>query len=465
MLVVAGVDELPPIVSLVLILIANFLFNVSFYIIIPTVTVYSESLGAGALFSGLAIGAVTLTSAVSLIPLTRIPALRDFYIPTLNLACISLIIGHLLYAVADRAGFLWLIFIGRAVNGLGFTGWLFVKRYCTDPRIVGLRRRTMCSALLVTAQTLGMVVGPLVGGWLARAVGEGNKWWNQNTVPGWIMAAVWTTYWIAVKLWFIEVAPNPTSVTEMRIDSMHGVTDPASSAESNVSTESRTETITIHHEGERYESGKAPIADIGKAPSKANLFTAFIMSYLAYAVFFELGAWEAYIPIYGKRVFEWSHYDAGTFIGVLGLGSFVLMLPLVFCARRLQDRVVVVSGFGIAAVGVAIHLAVILREGLTPSKQTLPAFAVAWFLVCWGFNAASTITLSLMSKTLPARLADQGALAVQLSNYMGRLTGALWGTAAGNIGDVAVVGWELTVVLLGVVFILGGWRQLRAVNG
>jgi hypothetical protein len=151
--------QLPPTFSLILILICNILFNISFYIIVPSAAEYSSRLGATPLFAGLSIGIVTLVSLICLIPMSTY--FKYLYRPPLHIACASLIVGHILYALADVANCVYLILLGRLVNGLGFTGWLFTKKYCTDPHFVGMRRRTTLSACLIVSQCIGMVAGIL----------------------------------------------------------------------------------------------------------------------------------------------------------------------------------------------------------------------------------------------------------------------------------------------------------------
>jgi hypothetical protein len=56
----------------------------------------------------------------------------------LKVAYISIILGNILHAVAYKARFLYLILVGRIVSGLGFTGFMYSKRYCSGKyRIAG----------------------------------------------------------------------------------------------------------------------------------------------------------------------------------------------------------------------------------------------------------------------------------------------------------------------------------------
>lgn len=82
----------------------------------------------------------------------------------MHFACGSALLGHVLYALAYHANWLYLILIGRIVSGFGFTFWMYSKRYCSDHRIVGIRRRTTLAGWLVVGQALGFSLGPFVGG-------------------------------------------------------------------------------------------------------------------------------------------------------------------------------------------------------------------------------------------------------------------------------------------------------------
>ncbi|KDO25096.1 hypothetical protein SPRG_09238 [Saprolegnia parasitica CBS 223.65] len=391
-------NKLPPTPSLGLILVANFLFNVSFYIIVPTATLYARSLGATDLYSGLVIGGITLTSALSLVPLQHVHCFRDYYMPTLHLAASTLVLGHLLYALAHTLDSLGLLLVGRLVNGLGFTGWLFVKRYCTDPRLVGYRRRTMCANLLVAAQTLGMVGGPLLGALLAKYA-PATGLWNAFTAPGWLMAFVWLVYWLVARI------------------------------------------AKLSHLDRR------------------RRWTVLAMALGSPTIFFELGAWESNIPVFIDAAWAWTSFDAGVLIAIGGFASFGLILPLSFYTKRCPDRLVLAAAFGLALAGTLVHQCTLVH----PTPGTL---GLSWFLVCWGMNLGSTITLSLLTKTLPDALSDKAAIVIQLSNYSGRLTGAMWGTAGSVVGGDYVVGLgNLGLLFVSTALLVRVWRSLDAPTG
>lgn len=407
-------NRLPPRTSLVLILLANFLFNVSVYIVIPTATQYARSLGSTDLFSGFVIGGITLVSAVTLIPLNSIAIFRDYYRPTLDLAAGAFIIGNVLYGIAGYCDSLALLLIGRLVNGLGLTGWLFVKRYCTDPRIVGLRRRTMCSNLLVAAQTLGMVCGPLFGSFLAQIETQ-SKLFNGNTYPGHIMALVWLCYWILMRSTFHEVPSR-------------SIDDIAEIKQTN----------------------------FFRVLSRENWITTSSLSLAAFTVFFTLSAWESNIPIVGENEWNWGDSSSGVFIAVGGFLSFAFIFPVTWHAKRFQDRLILLVGLLLALLGELINC-------LSPLTRVV--YGAGWVLVCWGMNLCSTITLSLTSKTLPDVLSDKAAIIIQLSGYCGRLLGSIWGTAGAAVG-AEWIGWlDLLLTSMPFLLLIAFWRLFEARTG
>ena len=89
----------------------------------------------------------------------------------------------------------------------------------------------------------------------------------------------------------------------------------------------------------------------------------------------------------------------------------------------------------------------------------------AWTLVALGCNLATTVTLALLSKQLPARWNTRISALIQYSNYVGRVGGAVWGGAGVGVGMKTYVGLELGLVGVGIVMFSCFWRQLKAKTG
>lgn len=140
--------------------------------LVPTSDEYARYLGGSSTFSGIVIGIPTVGAGLALWPMVRYD--KGNYKMALHVACATNILGSIFYAMAYRLDFLYLILIGRIVSGVGQTGSMYAKRYCSDSRIVGVRQRTTLASWLVITQGLGISAGPFLGG-LGYQVGFSNE--------------------------------------------------------------------------------------------------------------------------------------------------------------------------------------------------------------------------------------------------------------------------------------------------
>ncbi|KAJ3504443.1 hypothetical protein NLJ89_g7929 [Agrocybe chaxingu] len=413
--------KLPSRRSLFIVIGGNALFQLSFFVIVSSASAYAEMLGGSATFSGLTIGIPTVCSGFALIFITRLDGGQ--YNMAMNLSYAAMLLGNILYALAYRAHFLYLILIGRMVSGFGFICFLYSKRYCSDPRIVGIRRRTTLASWLVVGQGFGFTAGPFLGGVLYK-IGFPNPIFNGVTSPGWVMALVWVMFWGLHNLIFKDVDPRPRErPIEMSAGQEH-----------------------------------APHQHYHVSPAQWGVIVC--MCYYSMTCFFILGSWEANIPVFTAEAMGYSPYKAGNFIALGGLCSFPFLLLNVWQARRIQDRVTLAAGTSMGFLGLLLMLVL-----LVTSKVTFGSLFVCWFLIALGFNLASTCTLSLLSKQLPDEWNGRVSMAIQYSNYTGRVTGAVLGGAGVKMGVVNYIGVQMAVVGLGGVMYLTLWRQLKAKTG
>lgn len=317
----------------------------------------------------------------------------------MHFACGSALLGNVLYALAYHTNFLYLILIGRIVSGFGFTFWMYCKRYCSDPRIVGVRRRTTLASYLVIGQGCGFALGPFIGGLLYK-VGFASGIFNGYTSPAWVMAGIWAVFWAIAGSLYKDEIPAPSNTIEL-------TAIPATGASLSSSAPS------------------SPPQD-AEPPFRATPRQYFVIAticWVAMMCFFILGAWEANIPVYGRSApsFEWSPFAAGNFIALGGGIAFPFLFANLYLARRFQDRYILALGTGLGTIGLLVMLA-LLKSG----EVNYGGFIVCWFIVALGFNLASTCTISLLSKQLPGSWNKRISLAVQYSNYLGRVTGATW---------------------------------------
>ncbi|KAF8972579.1 major facilitator superfamily domain-containing protein [Flammula alnicola] len=419
--------KLPSWSSLFVIIGGNALFQFSFFVIVSSASLYAELLGGSATFSGLTIGIPTVFSGIGLIFVTRLDGGQ--YAQPLQIAYASMFLGNILYALAYRANFLYLILIGRIVSGFGFISFMYSKRYCSDPRIVGIRRRTTLASWLVIGQAFGFSAGPFFGGLLYK-IGFSNQVFNGVTSPGWITAVVWIMFWSLCLVIFEDVPPRPRQ---------QAIELAARTTGGQVQTAATQEQYRV---------------------SFQQWGVIICMCYYAMTCFFILGSWESNIPVFTAKALGYSPYNAGNFIALGGVSSFPFLLLNVWYARRVQDRVILAIGTSLGLCGLLIMLAI-----LHTNKVSFGTLFVCWFLVALGFNLASTCTLSLLSKQLPDTWNGRVSMAIQYSNYTGRVTGAILGGAGVKIGMMNYVGVQIGIVGLGGLMYVTLWRQLKAKTG
>ena len=317
--------------------------------------------------------------------------------------------------------------------------FMYCKRYCSDPRIVGVRRRTTLAGFLVMGQGLGMTAGPFFGGALYK-VGFRNPIFNGFTSPGWIMACVWCIFWICLTLWYDDVPRDqeylPSSRTSQTFDEA---------------------TPQLH------------IAEVTEPPSSEPFSLTFpqkgvivCMCWFAMTCFLILGAWESNLPIFGSSTgqLHWSPFASGNFIALGGITAFPFLVMNIFMARRIEDRRILAFGTSLGLAALFIFLAL-----LEANKLNYGSVFICWWAVALGFNMASTVPVSLLSKQLPPSWNNKTSLMIQYSMYTGRVTGAIWGGSGMRIGMPTYVGVEIVFAGIGALLYIVLWRELKTKRG
>ena len=397
--------------------------------------------------------------------------MQGTYLFALHLCCASALVGSILYALAYKAHFLYLILIARIVTGVSFVQFMYTKRYCSDPCIVGVRRRTTLAGWLVVGQNAGFTLGPFIGGVLYK-IGFGNAVFNGYTSPGWVMAAAWLIFWAVVVVSFEDVPHRDSSPlstrwpSRTRRSSPSGGTDtemttlpsPARHAieEEEVAAAATTPTSTEPAEPTQGYSHDVP-AERVSAQQWAVTAT---MCWFAMTCFFILGAWEVNIPIFSAHAFGASPFVAGNLIALGGVCTFPLMFANVVLARRVQDRYILAAGSALGLLGLLVAITFVFQ-----GHATLGNLFACWFFVALGFNLASTVTLSLLSKQMPHAWNGKISMFIQYSNYVGRVCGAVWGGAGVSVGMTRYVGLQLGFLAIGGLMFMTLWKEMKAKTG
>jgi MFS family permease len=340
------------------------------------------------------------------------------------------IVGSLCHALAHKANFLYLILIGRMITGIAFTFFMYAKKYCSDPRIVGIRRRTTLATYLVIGQVTGLSLGPFLGGALYK-IGFGPHGdrlvFNGFTSPGWLMAVVWLLFWGAVTLFFEDVHETTPAARSSHIGPIELQSPEPQPREQPMDLPSPqlsrpTSFAQDIDEREEFVLG----------PSQWGVIIT--MCWFAMTCFFILGSWEANIPIFAassESSLGFSPFKSGNLIAIGGATTFPLLLANIFVGKRIQDRTTLAAGSFIGMVGLIMFEALLVKSSQTITFATL---LVSWMFVAIGFNLSTTCTLSLLSKKLPAEWNSRVSTAIQCSNYTVRAT-SLGSMVASSLTD------------------------------
>ena len=277
------------------------------------------------------------------------------------------------------------------------------------------------------------------------------------------MAACWLVFWVAVCLWFEDVPRTPQKFISLRSFLPSATRDKSNNKDKGGSSATTAEA----------EADVAVSAPPSPPPAPAPLHkmtpqqwgVCATMCWFAMTTFFILGAWESNIPVFTSssdpaNPFHFTPFAAGNLIALGGVCTIPFLLLNLGFARRVQDRHTLALGTSLGVAGLLIAVGIL--KGRRVSYGTL---WLCWFLVALGFNIASTVTLSLLSKQLPGEWNGRISLFIQWSNYTGRVTGAVFGGSGVKIGMLNYVGVQLAYVGVGYVMFLTLWKHLKAKTG
>ena len=202
--------------NLTLNLLSAFLYCMNYYIVEPSSTMYVNRLGAFDAMSGTLIGMVPLAAFTSSIPYSMWTN-SSFRSPFI-LSCTLLVIGNLLYSLADQVRDVRVALLGRFITGLGAPKCI-IRRYMADTTPMSLR--TSVNALFGMVVAAGSAMGPAMAiilnsfeyTFVAPVIGVVTL--NGLTLPGYFMATLWITFTIIVLLTFEE--PDREGLEEQRL--------------------------------------------------------------------------------------------------------------------------------------------------------------------------------------------------------------------------------------------------------
>ncbi|XP_059276066.1 SPX domain-containing membrane protein At4g22990-like isoform X2 [Lycium ferocissimum] len=410
--------------SLLLNLANTFLYMVNTYIIVPTADDYSMSLGAAATVCGIVIGAMAVAQIFSSVYFSAWSN-RSYFRP-LVFSSIILFVGNVMYALAYDLHSIPVLLLGRVFCGLG-SARAVNRRYISD--CVPLKIRMQASAGFVSASALGMACGPALAGLLQTNFKIYKFTFNQDTLPGWLMAFAWLIYLIWLWISFrepaneIEVNNGPQEPANNENDALEkGVAQPLLlKVEDNQQDDENDQEYDESEEAP--EESRQPANSLADAyrlltPSvKVQLLIYFMLKYAMEILLSESSVVTTYY-------FGWSTGTVAIFLACLGLT--VLPINVVvgsYISNMFEDRQILLASEIIVFLGILGSFHVVI-------PYSVPQYVISGLIMFVAAEVLEGVNLSLLSRVMSSRLSR--------GTYNGGLLSTEAGTIARVIADVTI---------------------------
>ncbi|GLT40455.1 hypothetical protein SLA2020_145920 [Shorea laevis] len=415
-------------VSLLLNLVNTFLYMVNTYIVVPTADDYSMSLGAAATVCGIVIGAMAVAQLFSSVYFSAWSN-RSYFRP-LVFSSIVLLVGNTMYAMAYDLHSMWILLIGRLFCGLG-SARAVNRRYISD--CVPLRIRMQASAGFVSASALGMACGPALAGILQANFKIYKLTFNQDTLPGWVMAVAWLIYliwlWVSFKepSHYVDNNPSPHDPIPVESDALEkGIKQPLliSSTDKEEAEDGKQES---DENEEPPEESRRPATSIASAyrlltPSvKVQLLIYFMLKYAMEILLSESSVVTTYY-------FNWTTSAVAIFLACIGLTVLPVNIFVgSYISNIFEDRQILLASEIMVCVGILLSFHAII-------PYSVPQYVCSGLIMFVSAEVLEGVNLSLLSRVMSSRLSR------------GTYNGGLLSTEAGTIARVIADG---TITLAG----------------
>lgn len=416
--------------SLLLNLANTFLYMVNTYIIVPTADDYSVSLGAAATVCGIVIGAMAVAQIFSSVYFSAWS--NKSYFKPLVFSSIVLVVGNTMYALAYNMNSIAVLLIGRLFCGFG-SARAVNRRYISD--CVPLKIRLQASAGFVSASALGMACGPALAGLLQTNFTIHGITFNQDTLPGWIMAVAWLIYLLWLCLSFKEPSheteeqhtPQEHNADQVDNDAIeNGLAQPLLLGSEKIQEDEDGDQECDESE-EPHEDSRRPVTSIASAyrlltPSvKVQLLIYFMLKYVIEILISESSVITTYY-------FSWSTSTVAIFLACIGLTVLpVNILVGSYISNMFEDRQMLLASEIMVCVGVLLSFHII-------GGYTVPQYVCSGLILFVSAEVLEGVNLSLLSRVMSSRLSR------------GTYNGGLLSTEAGTIARVIA---DATITLAG----------------
>ncbi|KAL6556784.1 hypothetical protein OROHE_006660 [Orobanche hederae] len=402
-------DERYHFMSLVLNLANTFLYMVNTYIIVPTADDYSMSLGAAATVCGVVIGAMAVAQIFSSVYFSAWS--NKSYFRPLVFSSIVLFIGNAMYAFAYDLNSISVLLLGRIFCGLG-SARAVNRRYISD--CVPLKIRMQASAGFVSASALGMACGPALAGLLQTKFKLFNITFNQDTLPGWVMALAWLIYLIWLWISFREPAHEteetnvPQESNTAQNDKLEkGLGQPLLASTEHEQDDDRDQECDVSEEAS--EDSRQPANSLGSA---YRLLTPSVKKSSVITTYY----------------FGWTTSRVSIFLACLGLT--VLPINIIvgsYISNMYEDRQILLASEIVVFLGIVFSFNFII-------PYSVPQYVCSGLVMFVAAEVLEGVNLSLLSRVMSSRLSR------------GTFNGGLLSTEAGTLARVIA---DATITLAG----------------
>lgn len=415
--------------SLLLNLVNTFLYMVNTYIIVPTADNYSLHLGAAATVCGVIIGSMAVAQVFSSVYFSAWS--NRSYLRPLAFSSIVLLVGNTLYALAYDLNSIPVLLIGRLFCGLG-SARAVNRRYISD--CVPLKLRLKASAGFVSASALGMACGPALACLFQTNFKIYKLTFNQDTLPGWVMALSWLVYLLWLWVSFREPPRENNMLSPQESDTGLPVQEAVKIDFTQpllLNSEAKLQDNNVDEEfddgEEDYDENHKPVTSIVSAyrlltPSvKVQLFIYFMLKYAMEILVAESS-------VVTGHYFIWSTTSVAFFLAFLGLT--VLPVNVIvgnYISNMFEERQVLLASEIMVLIGILLSFQVLI-------PYTVPQYVSAALITFVSAEVLEGVNLSLLSRVMSSRLSR------------GTYNGGLLSTEAGTLARVIADG---TITLSG----------------
>lgn len=415
--------------SLLLNLVNTFLYMVNTYIIVPTADNYSLHLGAAATVCGVIIGSMAVAQVFSSVYFSAWS--NRSYLRPLAFSSIVLLVGNTLYALAYDLNSIPILLIGRLFCGLG-SARAVNRRYISD--CVPLKLRLKASAGFVSASALGMACGPALACLFQTNFKIYKLTFNQDTLPGWVMALSWLVYLLWLWVSFREPPRENNMLSPQESDTGLPVQEAVKIDFTQpllLNSEAKLQDNNVDEEfddgEEDYDENHKPVTSIVSAyrlltPSvKVQLFIYFMLKYAMEILVAESS-------VVTGHYFIWSTTSVAFFLAFLGLT--VLPVNVIvgnYISNMFEERQVLLASEIMVLIGILLSFQVLI-------PYTVPQYVSAALITFVSAEVLEGVNLSLLSRVMSSRLSR------------GTYNGGLLSTEAGTLARVIADG---TITLSG----------------